>query len=279
MTTESDVLKEWRETAPHWEKHAPTIKTMFAPLTRALIEEAVISQGQKVLDVAGGAGEPSLSIAEVVGPTGSVTCTDPVAQMVKTAETEASRRGLTNVEFRQCAVDALPFDDNCFDAVVSRLGVMFFPDPIAGLREMMRVVRSNGVLSLTVWGRSDLNPFSYVVNNVAGRYIELPPPDADAPGAFRFAEPGKLVQVMEEAGLTNVRDRLLDFRIEAPISTEEFWQMRSETSATLRENLAKLRAEERNRISREAQEAVREFFPDGRMSFPAQMITVSGSKQ
>jgi SAM-dependent methyltransferase len=199
--------------------------------------------------------------------------------MVKTAETEASRRGLTNVEFRQCAVDALPFDDNCFDAVVSRLGVMFFPDPIAGLREMMRVVRSNGVLSLTVWGRSDLNPFSYVVNNVAGRYIELPPPDADAPGAFRFAEPGKLVQVMEEAGLTNVRDRLLDFRIEAPISTEEFWQMRSETSATLRENLAKLRAEERNRISREAQEAVREFFPDGRMSFPAQMITVSGSKQ
>jgi SAM-dependent methyltransferase len=279
MTTESDVLKEWRETAPHWEKHAPTIKTMFAPLTRALIEEAVISQGQKVLDVAGGAGEPSLSIAEVVGPTGSVTCTDPVAQMVKTAETEASRRGLTNVEFRQCAVDALPFDDNCFDAVVSRLGVMFFPDPMAGLREMMRVVRSNGVLSLTVWGRSDLNPFSYVVNNVAGRYIELPPPAADAPGAFRFAEPGKLVQVMEEAGLTNVRDRLLDFRIEAPISTEEFWQMRSETSATLRENLAKLRAEERNRISREAQEAVREFFPDGRMSFPAQMITVSGSKQ
>ena len=87
-----------------------------------------------------------------------------------------------------------------------------------------------------------------------------------------------LVQVMEEAGVADVRERLLDFRIEAPISTEEFWRMRAETSGTLRENLAKLPLEERNRIAREAQEAAREFFPNGRMNFPAQMIIVAGRK-
>ncbi len=278
MTIETGVLKEWRETAPHWEKHAPTIRTIFAPLTRALIAEAGIGPGQRVLDVAGGAGEPSLSIAEVVGQAGSVTCTDAVAQMVKTAEKEARRRGLTNVEFRQCAADSLPFDDDRFDTAVSRLGIMFFPDPIAGLREMLRVVRANGVLSLAVWGRSDLNPFSYIINNVAARYIDLPPVDANAPGAFRFAEPGMLVQVMEEAGVADVRERMFDFRIQAPISTEEFWRMRAETSGTLRENLAKLPFEERNRIAREAQEQAREFFPNGRMNFPAQMIIVAGRK-
>jgi ubiquinone/menaquinone biosynthesis C-methylase UbiE len=189
MTSESEILREWRESAPFWEKHAPTIRTMFAPLTRALIEEAGIAQGQKVLDVACGPGEPSLTIAEVVGPSGSVTCTDAIREMVVSAESEAGRRGLTNLEFRHSPVDSLPFDDNSFDTAISRLGVMFFPDPQAALVEMLRVVRPHGALSLAVWGRNDLNPFSYAVNNVASHYFETPRADANAPGAFRFAEP------------------------------------------------------------------------------------------
>src|SRR5713226_334206 len=87
MTTviqDSKTLQEWRATAPFWTKHSDTIRTMFAPLTEALIEDASISEGQTVLDVAGGAGEPSLTIAETVGSRGSVTCTDAVAEMVAT---------------------------------------------------------------------------------------------------------------------------------------------------------------------------------------------------
>src|SRR5437588_8728609 len=110
QTPADDTLREWRESARYWEKHAPTIRAMFAPLTRALIEEAGICRGQKVLDVAGGPGEPSLTIAEVVGPSGSVMCTDVAAEMVEAAEREARRRGLTNIKFRQCAADSLPFD-------------------------------------------------------------------------------------------------------------------------------------------------------------------------
>src|SRR5919202_305663 len=120
QTQAKETLREWRESAPFWEKHASTIRLMFAPLTRALIEEAVIRQGQKVLDVAGGPGEPSLTIAETVGPSGSVTCTDAVAEMVEAAEGEARRRGLTNVAFRQCVPGQLPFDADSFDAAVCR---------------------------------------------------------------------------------------------------------------------------------------------------------------
>src|SRR5918912_4097141 len=163
---QADVtLREWGESARYWEKHAQTIRRMFAPLTLALIEEADIRRGQSVLDVAGGPGEPSLTIAETVGPSGSVTCTDVIAEMVNAAEREARQRGLTNIKFRQCAADALPFDSDTFDAAVSRLGVMFFPDPVAGLREMLRVTRPGGAVSLAVWGSSDLNPFAYVVTN------------------------------------------------------------------------------------------------------------------
>ena len=82
--------------------------------TRALIEGAGIRPAETVLDVAGGAGEPSLTIAEVVGPEGSVTCTDGVAQMVEAAHAEAQRRGLTNMQFQQCAADSLPFPKTAF---------------------------------------------------------------------------------------------------------------------------------------------------------------------
>jgi ubiquinone/menaquinone biosynthesis C-methylase UbiE len=275
---DSKTLQEWRVTAPFWKKHSATIRTMFAPLTEALIEDAGIGEGQRVLDVAGGAGEPSLTIAERVGPAGAVTCTDAVPEMVAAAESEARGRGLTNITFRQCVADSLPFDNDTFDVVVSRLGVMFFPDPLAAVREMLRVARPGGSLALAVWHQNELNPFTHIVTDVMSRYVDSPRADADAPGAFRFAEPGKLASVLRNAGANDVGERVLHFQIEAPLSAGEFWAMRSETSDTLREKLARLSAEEVLGVTQEVQEAVREYFPNNQMSFPAQMIVVTGQK-
>lgn len=275
---ETGVLREWRESARHWEKHAPTIRLMFDPVTRALMEDAGIGKDQKVLDVAGGPGEPSLTIAEVVGPSGSVTCTDAIAGMVQAAESEGQRRGLANVEFRQCTADSLPFQNNLFDAVVSRLGVMFLPDPLAGLREMLRVTKPGGAMSLAVWHKSEVNPFSYIVTNVISTYFKASPPEPGGPDAFRFAEPGALAAVLREAGATSVRERMLKFHIEAPISPAEFWALRSETSGTLREKLDTLTEREKKHVTQDIVEAVREFFPNNEMSFPAQMIIVTGNK-
>ena len=274
----SETLREWRDSAKYWETHARTIQKMFAPVTSALIEEAGINEGDAVLDVAGGPGEPSLTIAEKVGPAGSVMYTDAVAEMVAAAEREAVRRGVKNIQFRQCQADSLPFENNSFDAAVSRLGVMFFPDPVVALREMLRVTKTEGTLSFAVWHDSNANPFSYVVTDVVSRYMTTQPADPDAPGAFRFAEPGKLVRVLAEAGAVNVRERLLKFQIEAPISRDEFWEMRSGTSGTLREKLDALSSDLRLTIANEVKEAVAEFFPNEQMSFPAQMLIVSGDK-
>jgi ubiquinone/menaquinone biosynthesis C-methylase UbiE len=274
----SDTLREWRESAKYWETHARTIQKMFAPVTSALIEEAGIIEGDAVLDVAGGPGEPSLTIAEKVGSAGSVMCTDAVAEMVAAAESEAARRGVKNIQFQQCQADFLPFENNSFDAAVSRLGVMFFPDPVAALREMLRVTKLQGTLSFAVWHESNANPFAYIVTEVISRHIETQPADPDAPGAFRFAEPGKLVRVLADAGAVHVRERLLKFQIEAPISREEFWEMRSGTSGTLREKLDALSSDLRLTIANDVKEAVAEFFPNEQMSFPAQMLIVSGGK-
>jgi hypothetical protein len=113
---------------------------------------------------------------------------------------------------------------------------------------------------------------------VIKRYVETPPTDTNAPGAFRFAELGKLADILSEAGASDVHERLLKFRIEAPISPHEFWLMRSETSETLRRQLARLNPEQALRLTSEVEESLLEFFLNNQMSLPAQMIIITGTK-
>jgi len=275
---ENPVLLCWNENAKYWIQYSDTIRAMFAPLTAAMIEHAKIEEGQTVLDVAGGSGEPGLTIAEKVGPRGSVTCTDAVAEMVEAARHDATRRGLANVQFRQCTADSLPFPDNSFDATVCRLGIMFVPDPVVAVREMLRVTKPGGKLALAVWHKSEVNPFCYVVTNVMAQHVDSPAADPEAPNAFRFAEIGKLANVLTEAGAHEVEERVVKFNIQAAISAQQFWTMRSQTSDTLREKLAKLSNAEQAQIAAEVEQEVKEFFPHDQMNFPTQMILVTGTK-
>ena len=72
------ALDSWQSSARYWDKYRALIAQIFAPLTSGLVDEARINVGQRVLDIAGGTGEPALTISSIVGPTGSVTYTDPV---------------------------------------------------------------------------------------------------------------------------------------------------------------------------------------------------------
>ena len=231
---QNKTLDAWQTSARYWDKYRVLIAQMFAPLTSGLVEEARIGIGQKVLDIGGGSGEPSLTISGIVGPTGSVTYTDPVAGMVETAQAEAGRRALTNIQFKQCSADDLPFADGTFDVAVSRLSAMFFADPVTAVREALRVIRNDGCVSFAVWGPEEANPFFSTVTDVIDRFVESPKEDPDAPDAFRFAVPGKLAAILEKAGAENVIERQLNFQIEAPISFEQFWQLRTEMSESLR---------------------------------------------
>src|SRR5881392_891943 len=174
---QNKALDAWPTSARHWDKHRVLIAQMFAPLTSALVEEARIGIGQNVLDIGGGSGEPSLTISSIVGPTGSVMYTDPVAGMVENAQAEAGRRGLTNIRFRQCSADDLPFPDRTFDVAVGRLSAMFFVDSITGVREALRVIVEDGYVSFAVWGRKEANPFFSTITEVIDRFGEFPPLD------------------------------------------------------------------------------------------------------
>lgn len=274
----SEVLKEWGESAKYWATHAETIREMFEPMTVALIDAAQIVRGQSVLDIAGGAGEPSLTIAGVVGPTGSVTCTDGAQEMVEVAQEEAKKRGTTNVNFRQCLADALPFENNSFDAVVCRLGTMFFPDPLAALKEMLRVLKPGGRVALVVWDKNEVNPFFSIPSEVVSRYAPSEPGAQNTSDAFRFAELGQLLSILQEAGAIETGERVLKFDMTASIPKEDYWTSRSQTSDSLRQKLSTLSESDKAKIASEVNQAMAEYFPGDQMKLPAQVLVISGTK-
>jgi ubiquinone/menaquinone biosynthesis C-methylase UbiE len=278
MQPEQEVINRWTGSAPYWEKHREIIRQMFSPVTQALVEDGEIGAGQVVLDIATGPGEPALSVAGLVGPKGKVFGIDPIPEMVAAARRAADRLELRNAQFDVAFADKMPFPADTLDAVISRFGVMFLPSPVDGVREMLRVLKPGRKLALAAWHFAENNPFHYSLSRVIDRYVESPPVAPDALDAFRFATPGKLRAILSEAGAISVSERLLQFRIQAAISLEDFWTLRIEMSEKLREKIARLSNDQMTEVKRHTLESLREYVTDSGMSFPAEVLIVSGAK-
>jgi SAM-dependent methyltransferase len=268
------VGRAWRESAPFWAKNSDTVRRLFEPITNVLLATARITHGDRVLDVAGGPGEPTMTIAGAVGLAGRVVHTDLALGMAEGARAEAHRRGLDTIQFALASGDALPFADASFDRVVCRLGVAFFPDPERGLAEMLRVSRPGGTVALTVWGAKDRNPFFAIPSMLAARYMPSTDPPG-APDAWRFAEPGLLAGMLEAAGGDAVVERRFAFDVTAPLDFDRFWTVRVELSDTLRERVGALDDATRHALADDVREATSSYFDGDTMRFPAEALVVA----
>jgi len=278
MSEADQVLNRWTNSAAYWEKHRETICGMFAPVSEALIEDAEVAAGNTVLDVATGFGEPALRVAEVVGVSGEVVGVDPIIGMIDAATRAAARLSLENARFEVAGADNLPFPDDRFDAVVSRFGVMFFPSPLNGIREMLRVLKPGRKMALAVWHIVDNNPFHHGLARIVDRYAPEPALPPDAPDAFRFATPGKLKEIMIEGEVHDVTERLLRFPINLSLSLEEFWNLRLEISEKLRQRLATLAPDTLGDLKRQAFDAFRTYSTAAGLSISGEVLIVSGRK-
>ena len=126
------------------------------------------------------------------------------------------------------------------------------------------------------FGVSRTQSVLHVITNIVARHFGPEPADSNLLGALRFGELGSLARILSKAGAVEVKERVFKFDIAAPISPKEFWELRSEISGTLREKLAAIDSTHREVIAEEVQKAVREFFSNDQMKFPANVIIVSG---
>jgi SAM-dependent methyltransferase len=191
----------WNEIAVGWGKWDRNLMEWLKPVGDKILELAKLEDGDTVLDVATGSGEPGLTAAKKVG-TGRVVGLDISKAMVDIALENAKRRGIKNYEARLYSSSEIPFDSNSFDAVVSRFGLMFFPDITAGLKEMMRVLKPKRRLAVSVWGPPNENMKN--IMQVLTDQLGLPEPPPGTPNPYRCSESGRIHSLLDDSGLHNV---------------------------------------------------------------------------
>jgi SAM-dependent methyltransferase len=196
---------QWDKAAPGWNAHTPQIRSWLRQATDAMLDMAGVTSGAQVLDLAAGAGDQTLNIAARIGPAGRVLATDLSAGILDFAEVNAARAGYHNVDVRVADGESLPVDAASFDAVVCRLGLMFFPNPLRGLQEIYRVLKPGGGVCTVVFSNPAANPCIGILLSTAFKHAGLPPRDPYAPGGLlSLGKPGLIDDLFREAGFKGV---------------------------------------------------------------------------
>jgi SAM-dependent methyltransferase len=215
--TPAAVRAQWDRAAAGWDAHAPQIRAWLARATEGMLGMAGVGPGSRVLDVAAGAGDQTLAIAERVGPAGQVLATDLSPMILALARDNAVRAGHAHVHTQVADGEDLGVEPGSFDAAVCRLGLMLFPDPLRGLREMHKALRPGGGICTLVFSQPEHNPCITLLLTTALKHAGLPPRDPCAPGGLlSLGRPGLIGGLFEAAGFEEVATTRIDAPFQMP---------------------------------------------------------------
>lgn len=182
-----------------WEKWDNLLMKYLGNMGEALIRDCP-NENAHILDVAAGTGEPGLSYASR-HPSSKVMGLDPSEGMLRAARFKAKIKGLSNYKTVTSDACELPLSQEIFDALVCRLGIMFFPDPGKACREFKRVLKPGGTVAMSVWGPPQFNEWVSPALLIVKEKLTFPP---QAASMFRFADEGSLSTILETAGFSKI---------------------------------------------------------------------------
>jgi SAM-dependent methyltransferase len=269
--------EQWQATAEAWHRWGPTLEAWLGQATETMLDMAGVTDGGRVLDVAAGAGGQTIAAAQRVGPRGTVVAVDISPAILEYAEAEASTAGLSNVTTRVMDGEDLEVERGSFDAVISRLGLMYFPDQQKALGEVRRALRVGGRVAAIVYSAPERNPFNAIPMSIIRRRAGLLPLLPGQPGPFSLGATRVLADAFETAGFHDVEARL----VEAPLrlnSPAECVRFERESFGGLRQMLSALSESERNEAWVEIETALATFEgPDGFVG-PCELVVAAGTR-
>jgi SAM-dependent methyltransferase len=205
---------QWDSAASGWLKWQELIDDGTRVVSSRLVEMAGIVPGARVLDVACGLGEPTLTAARAAGDEGAVVATDIAPQMIALARDRAAQAGIENVEFVEIAANSLDFPGDSFDAAVSRWGIIFEPDAEAVAGRVRGFLKEGARFAISSWGTPEQVPFLSIPMRTVMERLDVPPPPPGTPGPLSRPTPEAVGGLLSEGGFSDVEVEEIEIKFE-----------------------------------------------------------------
>ena len=273
-----ELREQWSNVAQGWRRRWATYERGAQPLSERMMELAHIMPGHTVLDVATGIGEPAMTAARKVGSRGRVVAIDQAPQMLEVARERMQAAGIGTVEFVVGDAETVPLPPDSFNAVVSRWGLMFFHNPVGTLARLRASLVPEGWLAVAVWGEPSQVPIISLPFSAFSRGLSQPPSLPNGPNPFALAEPGKLEQVLSDAGFASVQCEPWTVTFEFA-SVDDLLGHLGDVSAPIRMTLATLSPSDQDRFWKKLAEAAARFAEaDGVIRLPNTCLIAAGQR-
>jgi SAM-dependent methyltransferase len=271
--------EQWQAAAEPWHRWGPFIEDWLGDATDVMLDLAGVTSGSDVLDIAAGAGGQSIAAARRVGPDGTVLATDIAPAILEHAASDARALGLTQIRTQVVDGEELDIAGESFDAVISRVGLIYFPDQQAALAGVWRSLRPGGRLAAVVYSSPDRNGFFSIPVGIIRRRANLPAPGPGQPGPFSLAAPGAIEDAFAIAGFTEIVTASVESPLRLP-SAAECVRFERESFGALHQMLAGLDAAEQDDTWAEIEVALRAFEDGDAGTFlgPCEMLVAAGTK-
>jgi enediyne biosynthesis protein CalE5 len=234
LKIKSQQKAAWDGSAEGWKRWWPTFERAAQTVNDRLVALANVRSGDRVLDIATGSGEPALTAARAVGPSGRVVAVDMSIGMLAVARERVDAAGLHNVDLVESDAESLSLDAHSFDSVLCRWGLMFMPDLDGLLRAMHRALKPGGRFATAVWSSADKVPMCGLARAAIQKITGIVPPP-NAPDPLKLADPSILEGALAGAGFSDIAiERLIvTFEFPSPDAFADFRAQIGGTRATL----------------------------------------------
>jgi ubiquinone/menaquinone biosynthesis C-methylase UbiE len=269
--------QQWQDAAEAWNAWGQLLDRWLGPATEAMLDMANVGPGSRVLDVAAGAGQQSLVTARRVGPGGHVLATDISPNILDYAAENARIEGLENLATLEADCEALDVPPESFDAAISRVGMIYFPDQQKALANVMRALKPGGRFAAVVYSTPERNGFFSKPVSIIRTRAQLPPPAPGQPGPFSLGEPGVLADVLRRAGFRDVEERVIDAPVVLP-SAGDCLRFERESFGALHQMLSVLAPDDQEDVWDEIGAALRAYETSEGFCGPCELVVAAGSK-